>query len=91
MKDLLINGTRFLTTDAIADAALAYVTVLNQYHRSDTVRFPAVVEGRAAKAAVVLGPSTHLVVLDAPDVMPAGLDGASEAVDDLQRRLADFI
>lgn len=91
MKDLLINGMRFLTTDEIAEATLEYVTVLNQYHRADTVRFPALIEGREAQTAVALGPSTHLVVIDAPDVHPRTLTGARAAVDELHRRLAGYL
>lgn len=90
MKDLLINGTRFLTTDDIAEATLEYAGILSQYRRVDTVRFPAVVGGTTAQTAVAVGVGAHVVVIDAPDVIPVRLDGAGEAAADIRRRRAHY-
>lgn len=90
MKDLLINGTRFLTTDEIADATFEYASILSQYHRVDTIRFPAVVEGTAAQTAVAVGVGAHVVVVDAPDVIPVRLSGAGEAAEEIRRQHSDY-
>jgi hypothetical protein len=81
MKDLLINGTRFLTTDEIADAALDYSSMLHQFHLVDTIRFPAVVDGMTSRAAVAVGVGAHIVVIDEPGVIPIRLSGAAEAAE----------
>ena len=88
MKDLLINGTRFLTTDEIADATLDYSSILNQFHLVDTIRFPAVVGGTASQTAVAVGVGAHVVVIDAPDVIPIRLRGAGEAAETIRRQRA---
>lgn len=90
MKDVLISGTRFLTTDEIAEALLEYAGLLSLYHRVDTVRFPAVVGGTAANSAVVVGVNNPLVVVDAPDVIPVRLAGVAETVADIDRRAAHY-
>ncbi|WP_439593745.1 hypothetical protein [Microbacterium sp.] len=90
MKDLLIAGTRFLTTDDIADSVLEYASLLSLYQRVDTVRFPAVVSGTTAQSAVAVGAGNQLVVVDAPDVIAVRLPGAQEAVDDIRRRAARY-
>lgn len=89
MKDLLINGTRFLTTDEIADATLDYANILNQFHLVDTVRFPAVVGGTASQTAVAVGVGAHIVVIDAPDVIPIRLRGAAEAAEIIRSQRAN--
>lgn len=88
MKDVMIHGTRLLTTDEVADSLLAYARVLNDFHRSDTVHFPAVVDGSPRSATLSLGAHTPLVVLDAPEALPVRLRGAGEAAMDIRRRTA---
>lgn len=89
MKDLLINGTRFLTTDDIAEATLQYSSILNQFHLVDTIRFPAVVGGTAAQTAVAVGVGAHVIVIDVPDEIPIRLFGAREAAATIRRQHAD--
>ncbi|TDN92646.1 hypothetical protein [Microbacterium sp. BK668] len=88
MKDLLFSGSRFLTTDEVADAVLHYAQVLAQYGRADVVRFPALVDGVAANSWLALGPGTGsaiaaVEVLDSPIER---LAGAHEASVEIQRR-----
>jgi hypothetical protein len=91
MKDLLIGGTRFLTTDEVADSLLEYSGLLNLYHSVDMVRFPAIVGGTSAQSAIALGTGSPLVVVDAPDVIPVRLAGAGEAAADIRRRSARYL
>lgn len=67
MKELLVDGARLLTTDAVADAALEHARQLAQQGRADVIDFPAVVEGRETRAWVTIGAGTALVVLGTPD------------------------
>ncbi|TQJ29871.1 hypothetical protein [Microbacterium sp. SLBN-146] len=90
MKDLLINGTRFLTTDDIADATLEYSALLAQFRRVDTVRFPAVVAGTTAQTAVAVGAGAQVAVVDAPDVISVRLAGAPEAAARIRRSHAEY-
>ncbi|GAA1860563.1 hypothetical protein GCM10009796_23610 [Microbacterium koreense] len=88
MKDVVIHGTRLLTTDEVADSLLDYARVLNEFHRADTVRFPAVVDGSPRDTALALGAHAPLVVIDAPEALPVRLRGAGEAAMDIRRRTA---
>jgi len=90
MKDLLIAGTRFLTTDEIADSLLEYSGLLSQYHSIDLVRFPAIVGGTSSQSSIALGAGSPLVVVDAPDVIPVRLAGAGEVAADIRRRSARY-
>ncbi|GAA1930740.1 hypothetical protein GCM10009775_23490 [Microbacterium aoyamense] len=90
MKDLLIGGTRFLTTDELADSLLEYSGLLNLYNSVDLVRFPAIVGGTSSHSAIALGAGSALVVVDAPDVIPVRIAGAGEAAADIRRRSARY-
>lgn len=88
MKDLLISGSRLLTTDGVADAVLHYAQVLAQYGRADIVHFPALVDGVSATSWLTLGPGSGgtLAAVSVADSPIASLDGASEAMAEIQRR-----
>ena len=88
MRDLLISGSRFLTTDEVADAVLHYAQVLAQYGRADVVRFPALVDGVQATSWLTLGPGlgAPLAAISVEDSPVASLDGATEATAEIQRR-----
>lgn len=88
MKDLLISGSRFLTTDDVADAVLHYAQVLAQYGRFDVVRFPAVVDGVEATSWLTLGPGSGstLAAVQVADSPTASLAGSGEAYAEIQRR-----
>ena len=88
MKDLLVSGSRFLTTDEVADAILHYAQVLAQYGRSDIVRFPALVDGFPANSWLALGPisGSTLAAVEVIDSLIGTLEGASEASAEIHRR-----
>lgn len=88
MKDLLFGGTRFLTTDEVADAVLHYAQVLAQYGRADIVRFPALVDGVAANSWLALGggSGSALAAVEVLDSPIERLAGAHEASAEIQRR-----
>ncbi|WP_345802837.1 hypothetical protein AAIB33_07055 [Microbacterium sp. AZCO] len=88
MKDLLISGSRFLTTDDVADAILNYARALAQYGQSDIVRFPALVDGVAATSWLTLGPGSGsvLAAVSVADAPIGSLDGAREASEDIRTR-----
>lgn len=92
MKDLLISGSRFLTTDDVADAVLQYARVLSQYGRSDVVRFPALVDGVAATSWLTLGPGSGatLAAVSVEDSPIGSLAGAREATEEIQRRTEEL-
>lgn len=88
MKDVLFSGSRFLTTDEVADALLRYARALAQYGRADIVSFPAVVDGMPATSWLTIGsgcggPIAAVSVADSPIV---GLEGATEACVEIARR-----
>lgn len=88
MKDLLISGSRFLTTDEVADAVLHYAQALAQYGRADIVRFPALVDGVAANSWLALGPGSGTVIA-AVEVLDSPIErlaGSHEASAEIQRR-----
>jgi hypothetical protein len=90
MKDLLISGSRFLTTDDVADAVMHYAQVLAQYGRFDVVRFPALVDGIEATSWLTLGPGSgsSLAAVQVVDSPIASLAGAGEAFAEIERRSA---
>ncbi|MFH8250137.1 hypothetical protein ACH3VR_07210 [Microbacterium sp. B2969] len=84
----MIGGSRFLTTDDVADAVLDYARALAQYGRSDIVRFPALVDGVAATSWLTLGPSSGstLAAVSVSDAPIGTLEGANEASEEISRR-----
>ncbi|QIG40438.1 hypothetical protein G5T42_13935 [Microbacterium sp. 4R-513] len=90
MKDLLISGSRFLTTDDVADAVLHYAQVLAQYGRADVVRFPALVDGVAANSWLTLGSGAAIAAVEVLDSPIERLAGAHEASAEIQRRSASL-
>jgi hypothetical protein len=90
MRDLLISGSKFLTTDEVADAVLHYAQVLTRYGRSDVVRFPALVDGVSANSwlALGLGSGSMLAAVEVVDSPIEHLSGATEASAEIERRCA---
>ncbi len=90
MKDILIQGHRIATTDAVADAIIDYARVLAREHRTDVVEFPSVHDGMPARCVLTLGAHTTLAVMSSGDGFPSTLRGAEEAAAEI-RRQADEI
>ncbi len=85
MKDILIDGHRLLTTDAIADAVIDYAWQLYGAARSDVVTFPTLHDGEISRCSLLLTPATVVAVVDA-DVLPPHLPGADDACAEIARR-----
>lgn len=88
MRDLLIGGSRFLTTDEVADAVLHYAQVLAQYGRADVVRFPALVDGVEATSWLALGSGfgSGLAAISVDDSPIGSLEGSNEATAEIRSR-----
>ena len=86
MKDILIEGHRILTTDAIADAVLSYARALRERGGTDIVEFPSIHDGNPTLCAMLLGGSGTLAVVDAPLALAGAVGGADLALDEITRR-----
>lgn len=87
MKDILIEGHRILTTDAIADAVLAYARALRERGGTDIIEFPSIHDGNATLCSLLLGGSGMLAVVDAPLALSTPVGGADLALDEITRRV----
>jgi hypothetical protein len=68
MQYLTYSGVPLLTSDAAADATLAYCSALAQSRISDVVRVPSIdMNGISIRVAMVLGPAIPLLAVPAPD------------------------
>ncbi|MBT2501430.1 hypothetical protein [Curtobacterium sp. ISL-83] len=68
MKYINYEGSTILTGDLIADAVMDYAAVLGANARTDTVAVPAVApDGAITHTTVLVGPSSEIVVSEAPD------------------------
>jgi hypothetical protein len=88
MRDLVVAGGRFQTTNDVADAVLLYEHALRGAGTSDVVTIPIAAGGRLRSCSVVLG-GTDVASEDSPPDADV-LDGASEAaarIKALARRL----
>ncbi|CAI9388414.1 hypothetical protein [Microbacterium sp. T2.11-28] len=86
MKDILIEGHRLLTSDAIADAVIAYATLLHGADQTDVVEFPTVHDGELSQCSLLLSGHVGVAVVDATDVLAPALPGADAAVAEILRR-----
>ncbi|GAA1636227.1 hypothetical protein [Microbacterium flavum] len=86
MKDILIEGHRILTTDAIADAVLFYARTLREHGGTDIVEFPSIHDGNPTLCSLLLGGSGVMAVVDAPMALASPVGGADLACDEITRR-----
>ena len=86
MKDILIDGNRILTTDAIADAVIAYAQLLLAHGQTDVVEFPSFHDGMRASCAILLGGAGTIAVIDAPMSLPDASVGSEGACEEITRR-----
>lgn len=86
MKDILIQGHRIATTDAVADAVLEYAQLLAREQRSDVIELPIMHDGVLARCAMLLTSNSHLVVVGTEERWPGTLAGAEEAAAEILRR-----
>lgn len=89
MKDMLIQGHRIATTDAVADAVLDYARLLARQQRSDVVELPIMHDGVVAWASMLLTSKSDLVVVATEERWPGTLAGSEEAAAEIQRRARD--
>jgi hypothetical protein len=92
MKDLLFSGSRFLTTDDVADAVMHYAQVLARHGEADIVRFPALFDGVAATSWLSLGAGTGATIaaVEVADSTIGTIAGAREACAEIMRRCAQI-
>ena len=68
MHYLTYSGVPLLTSDAAADATLAYCSALAQGRITDVVRVPSIdANGMPTRVAMVLGPAIPVLAVPAPD------------------------
>ena len=68
VKYIHYDGTDILTGDRIADAVADYAAVLGANTRTDTIAVPTVGEdGSVERTTMLVGPSSEIVVRQAPD------------------------
>jgi len=88
MKDILIEGHRILTTDAVADAVLSYAKRLLETGSTDIVEFPSIHDGAPSVCRMLLGSGIPLATLEATTALPVVIDGADRACAEIERRTA---
>lgn len=86
MKDILVDGHRFLTTDEIADAVLDYAWLLRSTGGADVVEFSGIHEGEVARCALLLGSSGSLAVVDAGVALPSTFMSSDRDCAEIVRR-----
>jgi hypothetical protein len=86
MKDILIDGHRFLTSDDVADAVMDYARLLHLTGGTDVVEFAGIHEGEVSRCALLLGCSGSLAVVDAGVGLPSTLSGADTDYAEIARR-----
>lgn len=87
MKYVIYGENRVMTGDEIADAALAYAAALGENGTTDIVEIPTFDEdGAVARAEMLLGPASQIMVESAPDDELEPED--AQLVAELQRRTA---
>ena len=86
MKRISYSDDFIVTDDRIADAVLAYASLLARSSESDVIEIPTVTaEGRLGRASLVLGPASQLVSVGS-DADPVDMDVAA-SLDDLAERM----
>ncbi len=88
MKDILIEGHRILTTDALADAVLAYAQRLLETGSTDIVVFPSIHEGALSECRMLLGAGIPLATLQATTALASDVPGADAACIEIAHRTA---
>ncbi len=86
MKDILIDGQRLLTTDAVADAVIDYARVLHTAGEFDVVDFPGIHDGEPSMCSLLLGTAGSLVVVDAQMDLTVALPDSDVACAEIARR-----
>jgi len=86
MKDILIDGHRLLTTDAIADAVLDYASLLHRDGRTDVVDFPSIHDGELSRCSLLLGTCGAVAVVEAGGLPSSSLPEADQAREEIARR-----
>jgi hypothetical protein len=86
MKDILIDGHRFLTSDDVAHAVLDYARLLHVTGGTDVVEFAGIHEGEIARCSLLLGCSGTLAVVDAGVGLPSTLLGSDSDYAEISRR-----
>lgn len=87
MKRISYSDDFIVTDDRIADALLAYASLLARSAESDVVEIPAIDhDGRLTRASLVLGPASQLIAVSS-DSEHVDMD-ASTALDDLAARMS---
>lgn len=86
MKDILIEGHRILTTDAIADAVLHYARALFDHRATDIVTFPSMHDGSLSQCSMLLGGTAPVAVVEAYMDLPITIHGAESARVEIERR-----
>jgi hypothetical protein len=78
-------NAEFLTDDRVADALMAYASVLAILNAADVVRIPGVTsDGKVRSFQLIVGPASQILAVDTDEAMQA-MD-VDEAVDELRRR-----
>lgn len=86
MRDFLVNGTRILTDDAIADAVVDLSRELSNRGRVEVVTFPGIVEGALATTWMSVGAGVPLLMIQADTGLPVSIAGSELAVWAIRRR-----
>ncbi|KZE88609.1 hypothetical protein [Microbacterium sp. TNHR37B] len=86
MKDILIDGQRLLTTDAVADAVIDYARVLHMAGEFDVVDFPGIHDGELSTCSLLLGTAGSLVVVNAQMELTFALPESDVACAEIARR-----
>lgn len=86
MRDFLVNGTRILTEDAVADAVVDLARELSNRGQVEVVTFPGIVEGSQATTWMSVGAGLPLLVVQADSELPMSIAGAELAVWAIRRR-----
>ena len=87
MRDLLVSGTRVMTSDDVAEALLDYAVELTSHHATAVARFPAIVDGQHVETQMVLGAGIPLTSVSVDPVLPVDLDGADLAAAQIRNRI----
>lgn len=85
MRTLHYTGCELVTTDRVADALLDYLVTLPLNHPPERVRIPALRDGVAVVAELIVTAMSPLVATTS-DERDVALDGEDYAVDVLRHR-----
>lgn len=88
MKDILIEGHRILTTDALADAVLMYAKGLRDAGSTEIVEFPSIHDGAPTVCRMLLGAGIALTTLEATTALASDVPGADAACAEIAHRTA---